>query len=147
VALRGHWGDKDGDNYNEYGFGFDYKWGSFDVKTEDPTRSALAFVMGGALGPAGVYGTERALQGLAGDTNLTEATGEAVVGAGEALYGAGQAAYDAGSTAYDYLSETPGAVGEAVSGGYGATADAVSGAYNDAADYVGGLEFDPRNWF
>ena len=39
--ARLHWGDEDKDGHNEYGFGFDAGWASFDYKTEDPIRSYL----------------------------------------------------------------------------------------------------------
>jgi hypothetical protein len=41
IGLRGHWGDSDGDGYREYGGGADFGPFSFDVKTEDPVRTAF----------------------------------------------------------------------------------------------------------
>lgn len=41
LAGRLHWGDADKDGNPEYGFGFDYGPASFDIKTEDPLRTAF----------------------------------------------------------------------------------------------------------
>jgi hypothetical protein len=69
-ALRGYWGNADADTHREYGFGFDAGPVSFDIKTEDPLRSA-GRLAGGPLAGA-------ALDYFGGGTNLTDAAGGAI---------------------------------------------------------------------
>ena len=50
AAVRGSWGDTDGDGFREYGGGLDLGPVSVDMRTEDPFRSGVRnFVPGGAL--------------------------------------------------------------------------------------------------
>jgi hypothetical protein len=68
AAARGFWGDKDGDGYNEYGFGIDLGPISADLKTEDPLGT---LVRGGA---SVVPGANMLLDYFKGDYNMTYGT-------------------------------------------------------------------------
>jgi len=137
AAGRLHWGDTDKDNNREYGFGFDAGPVSFDVKTEDPLRTAAkgaAYGMLAPLGPAALAApwlVEKVLP----DGNLTNAAGEYAGAAWDATSGAAGAAWDAttgaASTAWD---ATSGAAGAA----WDATTSAASTAYDTVSDYAGG---------
>jgi len=92
AAARVHYGDADGDGHNEYGFGADIGPLSFDVKSEDPVRTAAKAVLGD--------GAVAALQGLTGIGTGTDANGKPVNVTDEAV----NAAKQAGSAVSDVAS-------------------------------------------
>jgi hypothetical protein len=49
AGVRAHWGDEDKDGNRSYGFGADFGPFSFDVKTEDPMRTAMRLGGGGIV--------------------------------------------------------------------------------------------------
>jgi hypothetical protein len=77
-AGRVHWGDKDRDGHREYGFGVDAGPVSFDIKTEDPLRTAMKY--NPVTSPFGAVADL-----IASDTNLTDS----LLGTREAPRGGG----------------------------------------------------------
>jgi hypothetical protein len=84
LAARGHWGDKDGDSYREYGIGADVGFVSLDYKTEDPVRAGLNMaLMSNPFTMALAPGLETFAR--ATDTNFTDVAGDAANAAGTGI--------------------------------------------------------------
>jgi hypothetical protein len=72
AAVRGNWGDTDGDGFREYGFGFDVGPVSVDMRSEDPLRMAAKNILpGGGLYADWLLGEGNATEGLANEFGLT----------------------------------------------------------------------------
>ena len=91
LAGRIHFGDADHDGNPEIGVGADVGFVSFDVKTEDPLRTGIAFA-NAATGPTSLIPATFGLGGTLDDENLTKKIVNPAEGvaAGRELGGAAQ---------------------------------------------------------
>ena len=92
LAGRIHFGDADHDGNPEIGVGADFGFVSFDVKSEDPLRTGLAFA-NAATGPTSLVPATFGLGGTLDDENLTKkvVNPQEGVNAGRELGGAASA--------------------------------------------------------
>ncbi|MBP7687974.1 MAG: DUF4157 domain-containing protein [Thermoflexales bacterium] len=132
AAGRLHWGDSDKDKKSEYGFGFDAGPVSFDVKTEDPLRTAAKGAAYGMLAPFGpaALAAPWLLEKVLPDGNLTSAAGEYAGAAWDATSQFAGDTWDAAGSAYDTAADYAGSAYDTVS-------DYAGSAYDTASDYAG----------
>jgi len=159
AAGRGHWGDKDGDGYREYGFGFDVGPVSADIKTEDPLRTGSKFLMDTLMPdvakpltvPFNAY-----MDSVAPDRNLSEDAYNGIADFGGEIYQGGSDAYNSAGETYNEAAEsareTYNEAREGVSETYDDASDYASEKYEAAKEYIPDIkmpkaeDFDPRNW-
>jgi hypothetical protein len=118
AAVRGNWGDTDGDGLREYGGGFDVGPVSVDMRTEDPLRAAVRHGLN--FLPGAGYVAEQFID----EGNFTERTAN--------RFGLTTRNADLGTT-WDVATDAASAVGEGI---YDAGA-AIGGGIYDAGAYVG----------
>jgi hypothetical protein len=163
AAVRGNWGDTDGDGFREYGGGFDVGPVSVDMRSEDPLRAAVR--MGGGILPGMGYIAEQFID----EGNFTERTAnrmglttrhadlgttwdvvkDAASYVGGGIYDAGAAVggglYDAGAAVGGGIYDAGAAVGQGLYDAGGAIYDAgavVGEGLYDAGAAVGGGIYD-----
>lgn len=143
AAGRLHWGDTDKDGNREYGFGFDAGPVSFDVKTEDPLRTAAKGAAYGMLAPFGpaALAAPWLVEKVLPDGNLTNAAGEYAGAAWDTASGLAGDAWDAAGSAYDTVSDYAGSAYDTVSdyagSAYDTASDYAGSAYDTVSDYAG----------
>jgi len=127
AAVRGNWGDTDGDGFREYGGGIDIGPLSLDMRSEDPMRMAARNLLpGGALYADYLLGEGNSTENLANEFGLTTRNAD--------LSTTYDVAADALGGAYDYASEGLSSAGSAISEGALDFADSASGAVGSALD-------------
>lgn len=141
AAARFHWGDADKDDNPEYGFGADIGPVSFDIKTEDPLRTALTKGVNSVIPGLGTLAEQT---GLLGDENLTkqakagaeELADEAIEGGQELIDDAGELIDDAQEAAGEAIDEAQEAAGEAIDEAQEAAGEAIDEAQEVAGEAI-----------
>jgi len=131
AAARIHYGDTDGDGRREYGFGLDVGPVTFDVKTEDPARTAVHSVAG-PLSPL----ADVALETMGVDTskNLTDQATDKVA---ETYQDVKQGASEKYEQVKEGAAETYNDAKETVTETYHDVADTASNTWSAAKNFLG----------
>ncbi|MBL8361004.1 MAG: hypothetical protein JNN18_10985, partial [Rubrivivax sp.] len=132
-AGRVHWGDADKDGNAEYGIGADIGPVSFDIKTEDPLRTALKTLGNSAVPGLGTLAQLADQTGLLGKENLTKKAKEGASELADEAMEAGQELVDGASEAIDDATE---AAGEAIDEATEAASEAVDAATEAAGEAI-----------
>ena len=128
AAARVHWGDADNDGNPEYGIGGDFGIVSFDLKTEDPLRTAAELVAG-QLMPGGAA----IVRALDDGSNLTNEAGEVLDRGADAIRGLGDGRV---GRAADYVERTADAAGDFIEERVDRAGDFVEERVDRAGDFV-----------
>ena len=126
AAVRGSWGDTDGDGFREYGGGVDFGPVSVDMRTEDPFRSGVRnFVPGGAL-----------LENFIDPGNFTERTANRfdLTTKNATLGTTADVIAGVAGSAYDYAADGVMSAGRGMSNAAGAVSDVAGQAWDALPD-------------
>lgn len=126
AAVRGSWGDTDGDGFREYGGGIDAGPLSVDMRTEDPFRSGVRnFIPGGAL-----------LENFIDPGNFTERTANRfdLTTKNATLGTTADVIAGAAGSAYDYAADGVMSAGRGISNAAGAVSDVAGQAWDALPD-------------
>jgi hypothetical protein len=128
AAVRGNWGDTDGDGFREYGGGIDIGPLSLDMRSEDPLRMAAKNLLpGGGLYADWLLGEGNSTEGLANEFGLTTRNADL-------------------STTYDVVSDAVGGLVDSAGSGIEDLGSAASGIASEAGSVAEGAWNSLTDW-